>query len=219
MIKTLIISNTETGRHGERTVSAAPRHCGLDPQSPVQPPVIAHNISTARRLADRTNPNRVQNPVRVTRDYDAPPRRLLHGRYHNTPPTPSQEGRAERRSAVISNTGSHLIILNSAFLILNSLSPVRVTRDCDAPPRGLLHGRYHNTPPTPSQEGRAGRRSAVIGNTGSYLIIFNSQFSILNSKEGRAERRSAVISNTGSYLIIFNSQFSILNSQFKRGEG
>jgi hypothetical protein len=88
---------------------------------------------------------------------------LLHGRYRNTPPTPSQEGRAERRSAVIGNTGRHFIILNSAFLILNSPSPVRVTRDCDALPRGLLHGRYRNTPPTPSQEGRVERRSAVMG--------------------------------------------------------
>jgi hypothetical protein len=80
-------------------------------------------------LGDCANPNRVLNPVRVTRDCNAPPRGLLHGRYRNTPPTPSQEGRAERRGADRGNTGSHLIIFNFQFSILHS--PVRVTRDCD----------------------------------------------------------------------------------------
>jgi hypothetical protein len=49
------------------------------------------------------------NPVRVIRDCDAPP---------SPPPDPlHKRGRAERQSAVIGNTDSHLIILNSAFLI------------------------------------------------------------------------------------------------------
>jgi hypothetical protein len=95
----------------------------------------------------------------------------------------------------------------------------------------ILHSQFLNTPPTPSSphplrdfphkgkkevehsEGSVERRSAVRRYTGSHLIIFNFQFSILNSKEGRAERRSAVCGNTGSHLIIFNSQFSILNSK------
>jgi hypothetical protein len=71
----------------------------------------------------------------------------------------------------------------------------------DAPLHGLLYGRYHNTPPTPSQEGRAEQRSAVCGNTGSHFIILNSSFLTLNSKEGRAERRGAVCGNTGRHLI------------------
>jgi hypothetical protein len=57
-------------------------------------------------------------------------------------------------------------------------------------------------PLPPLKEGRAGRRSAVIGNTGCHLIILNSPFSILNSKEGRTEQRSIVFRNTGSHLII-----------------
>jgi hypothetical protein len=67
------------------------------------------------------------------------------------PLPPLKRGRAERRSAVFRNTGSHFIILNFQFSILHS--PVRVTRDCDAPPRGLLHGRYLNTPYPLSKRG------------------------------------------------------------------
>jgi hypothetical protein len=44
------------------------------------------------------------------------------GGYHNTPPTPSQEGRVERQGTVVENAGRHFIILNSAFLTLNSLA-------------------------------------------------------------------------------------------------
>jgi hypothetical protein len=179
-------------------------------------------------LGDCAHPNRVLNPVRVTRCCDAPP-----------PPPPDplhKRGRAERRDAVIGNTGSYLSIFfieqklpasrhgearrcppllrggrgcvtvsvasrycSPSFRVQGHgdrtasvqpcrdaarrpgdhanpnrvLNPVRVTRDCDAPPRGLLHvlhGRYHNTPPTPSQEGRAGCRGAVIGNTDRHLI-------------------------------------------------
>jgi hypothetical protein len=62
----------------------------------------------------RTNHNRVLNPVMVTRDCDVPP-----------PPPPDplhKRGRAERRGAVVGDTGSHLIILNSSFLTLNFLT-------------------------------------------------------------------------------------------------
>jgi hypothetical protein len=213
----------------------------------------------------------------------------LYVRYHNTPPTPSQEGRAERRGAVIGNTGRHCerseaIAYTTARHQTQPLNSPRLQSEgCDGTPfsralaqcfpvlpniwakapvvcgdyhthrlkpgaiqtdmRGVsaaasclavtgispnrwperpdfhnrrsttcggttvsqslperqdmyewtaLYVRYHNTPPAPSQEGRAERRGAVYGNTGSYLIIFNSQFSILNSKEGRASASIAV---------------------------
>jgi hypothetical protein len=122
----------------------------------------AHRRYSKPRRPTAQTQIRVQNPVRVTRNCDAPPRGLLHGRYHNTPPAPSQEGRAARRSTVCENTGRHFIILNSAFLILNSQSPVRVTRDCDVP-----------LPPPPDplhKRGRAGRRNAVIDNADSFSI-------------------------------------------------
>jgi hypothetical protein len=70
------------------------------------------------------------------------------------------------RSAAIAHTTDR----RSAPATASCLAVTAANGDRDAPPRGSLHRRYHNTPPTPSQEGRAERRSTDRGNTGSHLI-------------------------------------------------
>jgi hypothetical protein len=42
--------------------------------------------------------------------------------------------------------------------------------------------KHRNTPPTPSQEGRAERRNSAFRDSALYFTIHHSQFSILNSQ-------------------------------------
>jgi hypothetical protein len=138
---------------------------GFSPTFPASPNILAkapvmcgdlhpHRLKPGaiQSPSDRANPNRVQNPVRVTRDCDA----RLH-----LPPTPSQGGGG---------------VVSVGMAVSDSTTNKGACPLAERPQDynsewTRLHRRYHNTPPTPSQEGRAERRSAVIGNTAQLSVI------------------------------------------------
>jgi hypothetical protein len=186
---------------GDRTVSAAPRHCSPSFGGGWGEAAIAHTTdrrgvsATASCLAvtaaivhpvrdDSSVENRYADPLASRTGCNLNVRRLFLPNSHssrNGDTTARHRTRPVRRSVFATSQ-------IKAGLRLAWFSTTKSGDFAERGVQGLLHGRYPNTPPTPSQEGRAERRSAVFGNTGRHLIIFNSQFSILNSKEG-AERR------------------------------
>jgi hypothetical protein len=212
--------------HGGRTASAAPRHCERSEAiahttdthsvsatasslavtasaynsqfSILNSPVTAYLLHTVATFPQRaahllhteaTLPQLAAHLLHTEATFPQPAAYLLH-----TEATFPQRAAYLLHTAATfpQNTEAHAGDRTNPNRVLN---PVRVTRDWDAvppPPPDPLHKR-----------GRAERRIAVVGNTNSYLIILNSQFSILNSKEGRAERRSADRGDSDSSLNIF----------------